>query len=157
MTFATATSTGVAFPSPIVSVSRPILQSSLIYLPRPHLRLSALRCSPSTPPEPKPIPEEKEGDTEALSKSISNEEVQELKERLAAARADAEEKKGFWGGVAEEVSEIEWPVFGKVLGTTGVVISVIAGSSIALLTVNAVFAEISDKIFVGRGVQDFLS
>jgi hypothetical protein len=41
------------------------------------------------------------------------------------------------------------------LGTTGVVLGVIAGSSVVLLTVNAVLAELSDQVFAGRGVQDF--
>ncbi|XP_059289751.1 preprotein translocase subunit SECE1 [Lycium ferocissimum] len=61
----------------------------------------------------------------------------------------------FWSGVVEEIREIEWPVFGKVLSTTGVVIGVIAGSSVVLLTLNAVLAELSDKVFAGKGVQDF--
>lgn len=71
---------------------------------------------------------------------------------------ERDEQKGgesFWSGVAEEVKEIEWPAFNKVLGTTGVVIGVIAGSSVVLLTVNAVLAELSDRVFAGRGVQDF--
>ncbi|KAE8670322.1 Ferredoxin-1 [Hibiscus syriacus] len=51
------------------------------------------------------------------------------------------------GGVTEEVREIEWPAFGKVLGTTGVVLGVISGSSVVLLTVNAVLAELSDQVF----------
>ncbi|KAL4285011.1 hypothetical protein GQ457_16G028940 [Hibiscus cannabinus] len=59
------------------------------------------------------------------------------------------------GGVAEEIREIEWPAFGKVLRTTGVVLGVIAGSSVVLLTVNAVLAELSDRVFAGKGVQDF--
>ncbi|KAI4378865.1 hypothetical protein MLD38_016289 [Melastoma candidum] len=58
-------------------------------------------------------------------------------------------------GVGEEIREIEWPAFGKVLGTTGVVLGVIAGSSVGLLTVNAILAEISDKVFAGKGLQDF--
>lgn len=57
--------------------------------------------------------------------------------------------------MAEEVREIEWPAFGKVVGTTGVVLGVIAGSSVVLLTVNAVLAELSDRVFAGKGVQDF--
>ena len=61
----------------------------------------------------------------------------------------------FWGGVAAEIREIEWPPFGKVVGTTGVVLGVIAGSSVVLLTVNAVLAELSDQVFAGKGVQDF--
>lgn len=64
-------------------------------------------------------------------------------------------KDDFWSGVAEEIREIEWPAFGKVVGTTGVVLGVIAGSSVVLLTVNAVLAELSDRVFAGRGVQDF--
>lgn len=69
---------------------------------------------------------------------------------------EREEKgSGFLSGVAEEIREIEWPAFNKVLGTTGVVLGVIAGSSVVLLTVNAVLAEISDRVFAGRGVQDF--
>ncbi|XP_002517131.2 preprotein translocase subunit SECE1 [Ricinus communis] len=65
------------------------------------------------------------------------------------------EKEGLLSGVAEEIEEIEWPAFGKVLGTTGVVLGVIAASSVFLLTVNAVLAELSDTVFAGRGVQDF--
>ncbi|GER44671.1 protein translocase [Striga asiatica] len=65
------------------------------------------------------------------------------------------EEAGFLSGVAEEIREIEWPSFGKVLGTTGVVLGVIAGSSVVLLTVNAVLAELSDRVFAGKGVQDF--
>lgn len=67
-----------------------------------------------------------------------------------------EEKEGdLLSGVAEEVREIEWPAFAKVLRTTGVVLGVIAGSSIVLLTVNAIFAELSDRVFASKGVQDF--
>ena len=62
-----------------------------------------------------------------------------------------------WSGVAEEVREIEWPAFNKVLGTTGAVLAVIAGSSVVLLTVNAILAELSDRVFAGRGIQDFFS
>ncbi|CAH9078609.1 unnamed protein product [Cuscuta europaea] len=63
----------------------------------------------------------------------------------------------FWSGVVEEIREIEWPAFNKVMGTTGVVLGVIAGSSIVLLTVNAILAELSDRVFAGMGVQDFFS
>lgn len=64
---------------------------------------------------------------------------------------DREQKEpDFWSGVAEEIREIEWPAFGKVLSTTGVVIGVIAGSSVVLLTVNAVLAELSDRVFAGK-------
>ncbi|KAM0939380.1 hypothetical protein DsansV1_C21g0170041 [Dioscorea sansibarensis] len=80
--------------------------------------------------------------------------VAELKE-LMAARKEREERGDLLGGVVEEVRQIEWPAFGKVLGTTGVVLAVIAGSSVALLTVNALLAELSDRVFAGRGLQDF--
>lgn len=62
---------------------------------------------------------------------------------------------GFLSGVVEEIGQIEWPEFGKVIGTTGVVLGVIAGSSVVLLTVNGVLAELSDQVFAGKGVQDF--
>ena len=63
--------------------------------------------------------------------------------------------ESIWSGVVEEIGQIEWPAFNKVVGTTGVVLGVIAGSSVVLLTVNAVLAELSDQVFAGRGVQDF--
>ncbi|GAB4843369.1 hypothetical protein Ancab_013335 [Ancistrocladus abbreviatus] len=59
-------------------------------------------------------------------------------------------------GVSEEIREIEWPAFEKVVRTTGVVIGVIAGSSVVLLTVNAVLAQLSDWIFDGKGVRTSL-
>ncbi|KAL1561820.1 preprotein translocase subunit SECE1-like [Salvia divinorum] len=84
-------------------------------------------------------------------------EVTELGKEIQQAMKEREEEKeaGFVSGVIEEIREIEWPAFGKVLGTTGVVLGVIAGSSLVLLTVNAVLAEISDTVFAGKGVQDF--
>ncbi|PRQ17017.1 hypothetical protein RchiOBHm_Chr7g0190521 [Rosa chinensis] len=88
-------------------------------------------------------------------------ELSELGAEIKKAMSERKEKEKEGGGgdllsgVAEEIREIEWPVFGKVLGTTGVVLGVIAGSSVVLLTVNAVLAELSDRVFAGRGVQDF--
>ncbi|XP_057957480.1 preprotein translocase subunit SECE1 [Malania oleifera] len=87
------------------------------------------------------------------------ESASELGSQIRKAMREREESKdrdgGLLGGVAEEIEKIEWPVFGKVLGTTGLVIGVIAGSSVVLLTVNAILAELSDRVFAGRGVQDF--
>lgn len=74
-----------------------------------------------------------------------------------AMKERAEKEEGLLSGVAEEIREIEWPAFNKVLGTTVVVLGVIAGSSVVLLTVNAILAELSDRIFAGKGVQDFFS
>ncbi|XP_062177791.1 preprotein translocase subunit SECE1 [Alnus glutinosa] len=79
----------------------------------------------------------------------------EIREAMRQRKEEEGRDGGFWSGVAEEIREIEWPPFGKVLGTTGVVLGVIAGSSVVLLTVNAVLAELSDRVFAGRGVQDF--
>lgn len=83
----------------------------------------------------------------------------ELKEVLRARKEAeaAEGRAGWWTGVAQEMTEIEWPAPGKVLGTTGVVLGVIAGSTVALLSVNALLAELSDTVFAGRGLQDFFS
>ncbi|XP_062185714.1 preprotein translocase subunit SECE1-like [Phragmites australis] len=83
----------------------------------------------------------------------------ELKEVLRA-RKEAEATaggEGWWAGVVQEMAEIEWPAPGKVVGTTGVVLGVIAGSTVALLSVNALLAELSDRVFAGRGLQDFFS
>ncbi|KAH7573782.1 hypothetical protein ACOSP7_007649 [Xanthoceras sorbifolium] len=80
----------------------------------------------------------------------------EIKKVLKERKEEEEKKEGdLLSGVAEEIREIEWPAFGKVLGTTGVVLGVIAGSSVVLLTVNFVLAELSDRVFAGRGIQDF--
>ncbi|XP_026387589.1 preprotein translocase subunit SECE1-like [Papaver somniferum] len=80
----------------------------------------------------------------------------EIREAMKVKKEEEEkENVNYWDGVIEEIKEIEWPVFSKVLGTTGVVIGVIAGSSVVLLTVNALLAEFSDQVFAGRGVQDF--
>ncbi|KAM6545465.1 hypothetical protein CsatB_026201 [Cannabis sativa] len=80
----------------------------------------------------------------------------EIKKAMEERKA-AEKEEGFLDGVAEEIRKIEWPAFGKVLGTTGVVLGVIAGSSVVLLTLNFVLAELSDQLFAGKGVQDFFS
>ncbi|KAL4558403.1 hypothetical protein LXL04_036603 [Taraxacum kok-saghyz] len=96
-------------------------------------------------------------ESESSQKPPSDEELSELGTEIKKAMMDREIKKdeNVWSGVVEEIGRIEWPAFSKVLGTTGVVLGVIAGSSVVLLTVNAVLAELSDRVFVGRGVQDF--
>ncbi|CAN6275440.1 unnamed protein product [Urochloa humidicola] len=104
---------------------------------------------------------EKSAEAEAASPGEKSAEAvaAELKEVLRARKAAeaAEGGSGWWAGVAQEMSEIEWPAPGKVVGTTGVVLGVIAGSTVALLSVNALLAELSDRVFAGRGLQDFFS
>ncbi|WOL19796.1 hypothetical protein Cni_G28598 [Canna indica] len=99
--------------------------------------------------------EESEEKDAAASAAASSSVAEELKQMMEARRKESSSSSELLSGVAEEVREIEWPSFGKVLGTTGVVLAVIAGSSVALLTVNAILAEISDKVFAGKGIQDF--
>lgn len=100
----------------------------------------------------------KPAEEEAPSDEKTSDEVAtELKE-VMRARKEAEVAGGgggWWAGVAQEMTEIEWPAPGKVLGTTGLVLGVIAGSTVALLSVNAILAELSDRVFAGRGLQDF--
>ncbi|CAL1411352.1 unnamed protein product [Linum trigynum] len=100
-------------------------------------------------------------DSRAAATPSKKEEQSDLGEEIRQAMMERKKAEGsagdLWSGVVEEIREIEWPSFGKVLGTTGVVLGVIAGSSVALLTVNALLAELSDKVFAGRGVQDFFS
>ncbi|KAH6828911.1 secE/sec61-gamma protein transport protein [Perilla frutescens var. hirtella] len=87
-----------------------------------------------------------------------SDEMTELGKEIKQAMEEREGKEsGFVSGVVEEIREIEWPAFNKVLRTTGVVLGVIAGSSVVLLTVNAVLAQISDTLFAGRGLQDFFA
>lgn len=95
-------------------------------------------------------PENAENFQQTPSASASASETVRVKEEAKV------EKDEFWRGVLEETARIEWPPFQKVLGTTGVVLAVMVGSSAVLLTVNAILAEISDKIFNGIGVQDIL-
>ncbi|PHU21887.1 hypothetical protein BC332_06994 [Capsicum chinense] len=104
----------------------------------------------SSETEQNPLPETDKlaGEEVAGAGDVGSEIKKLMKER-------EEKEPDFWSGVVEEIREIEWPVFGKVLSTTGVVIGVIAGSSVVLLTVNAVLAELSDRVFAGKGVQDF--
>ncbi|KAK7405907.1 hypothetical protein VNO78_07519 [Psophocarpus tetragonolobus] len=85
----------------------------------------------------------------------SSETEPELKKAMAERKEKEEEN--LLSGVAREIDEIEWPAFAKVLGTSGVVIGVILGSSVVLLTVNAVLAELSDRVFAGKGIQDFFT
>ncbi|KAI3747276.1 hypothetical protein L6452_09730 [Arctium lappa] len=96
-------------------------------------------------------------ESETTQNPPSDEELSELGTEIKKAMMEREINKddSIWSGVVEEIGRIEWPAFSKVLGTTGVVLGVIAGSSVVLLTVNAVLAELSDRVFVGRGVQDF--
>ncbi|XVF63103.1 hypothetical protein PTKIN_Ptkin09bG0062000 [Pterospermum kingtungense] len=101
---------------------------------------------------------QKEGEVEASASEESD--LSEIGVEIKKAMKEREgnsSSNNLAGGVAEEIREIEWPAFGKVLGTTGVVLGVIAGSSVVLLTVNAVLAELSDRVFAGKGVQDFFS
>ncbi|CAI0466148.1 unnamed protein product [Linum tenue] len=104
--------------------------------------------------EPSATPSEKGGQEQS---DLGEEIRKAMMERKKAEEGGAGIGGDLFSGVAEEIREIEWPSFGKVLGTTGVVLGVIAGSSVVLLTVNALLAELSDKAFAGRGVQDFFS
>ncbi|XP_020220899.2 uncharacterized protein LOC109803640 [Cajanus cajan] len=146
------------FPSIPPHSLRLTLNASPLFKPRPltSVGISLLperRCMPvpgvveesqeSSEPEPEPEPE-----PEVKTKA---ELASELK------KAMEERKDNLLSGVAREIDEIEWPAFGKVLGTTGVVLAVIFGSSVVLLTVNAVLAELSDQVFAGKGIQDFFT
>lgn len=127
---------------------------------------AGLKLKVETPPPPAPDNAENFQQTPAASASASEpvkvkeEKQREWKDEESTRRKYGEEEKvekvEFWRGVLEETARIEWPPFQKVLGTTGVVLAVMVGSSVVLLTVNAILAEISDKIFNGIGMQDIL-
>ncbi|XP_021747569.1 preprotein translocase subunit SECE1-like [Chenopodium quinoa] len=104
---------------------------------------------------------DKEQENSAITEQQQSSEEQlselgtEIKKAMKEREKVEEEDSGFLSGFLGEIGQIEWPDFGKVIGTTGVVLGVIAGSSAVLLSVNAVLAELSDKVFAGKGVQDF--
>ncbi|XP_058777262.1 preprotein translocase subunit SECE1 [Vicia villosa] len=146
------------FPSSSSLLPPQIFNFKLKLKPSPSLTLTrrlippTIACAVEEKNQPSSIPEP---DSESEPGSNQSELASELKK----AMQERKEKEGdnFWNGVVKEIGEIEWPEFGKVLGTTGVVLSVIFGSSVVLLTVNAVLAELSDKVFAGKGIQDFFS
>lgn len=114
---------------------------------------------PSSPPPPSTTANsvgtgslERAGSLDGIGKEIS-----ELRrERAAIGLQDSASTTGFWKGVAEETSLIDWPVFSKVLGTTGVVVAMILGSSVVLLTVNALLAASSDFIFNDPAIRELV-
>lgn len=84
-------------------------------------------------------------------------ELARLRKERAAADAEVKAEEGLgglWGGVLEETKMIQWPAFSSVLGTTGVVLTVIVLSSVVLLTVNAILAQISDAVFELPAVRE---
>lgn len=80
---------------------------------------------------------------ESLGKALS----QMRQERVVSGEDNPSKTEEFWRGVLEETRLIEWPSLQKVLGTTGVVTSIIVGASLVLLTVNALLAQLSDAFF----------
>ncbi|KAH7414696.1 hypothetical protein KP509_14G006400 [Ceratopteris richardii] len=86
---------------------------------------------------------EYEEEADSIGKALS----QIRQERMLSGEDSPSNTQGFWGGVLEEIQLIEWPSLQKVLGTTGVVTSIIIGSSLVLLTVNALLAKLSDAVF----------
>ncbi|KAL6851460.1 hypothetical protein ACP4OV_020393 [Aristida adscensionis] len=172
--FATAAARPSFSPTPPLRPPALSLARSLPALPRPRrLRVCLAAASKDTASgkgqeleqEPSAAAaaggEAAEGDESASASGEKRPEAvaAELKEVLRA-RKEAEAGSaggGWWAGVAQEMAEIEWPAPGKVVGTTGVVLGVIAGSTAALLSVNALLAELSDRVFAGRGLQDFFS
>ncbi|KAL5974219.1 hypothetical protein ACLOJK_030882 [Asimina triloba] len=136
-------------------------QSRVAFAVRAPIRRAWLNCvqgEPRSAAETEPEKSEKaaeEDDSSGSASGLGNGENPELSSIKEAIRKRKEQEGDLsLSGVAEEIREIEWPVFGRVLGTTGVVLAVIAGSSVVLLTVNAVLAELSDRVFAGKGVQD---
>lgn len=142
--------------------SRPSIASecSLLYgntLRQSHVVRAVEESQESTESDVQNSDNLKEAESIDQQSSESTAELTELGAEIKKALEQRKEKAedNLLSGVAEEIGEIEWPAFGKVLGTTGVVLGVIAGSSVALLTVNALLAELSDKVFAGKGIQDF--
>ncbi|GMI71946.1 hypothetical protein HRI_000863900 [Hibiscus trionum] len=151
-----ASPTKTASPSPTYLQPRPLtsgrrflsLPSKTKHLPKVGGDLNKRRLFPV-----KAVEESKESVEDSVSAKETEAEVEEselsaIGAEIKKAMKEREAKSdSLAGGVAEEIREIEWPAFGKVLRTTGVVLGVIAGSSVVLLSVNAVLAELSDRVF----------
>ncbi|XP_078167502.1 uncharacterized protein LOC144562200 [Carex rostrata] len=101
------------------------------------------------------IPTQAQAQSEEKEPDSLTQVASELKQMLKEKKEREQQGDNLWIGVAQEVRQIEWPDLGKVLGLTGVVLAVIAGSTAALLSVNAILAELSDQVFAGKGIQDF--
>ncbi|VVB01115.1 unnamed protein product [Arabis nemorensis] len=143
----------IPFSSEIRTPARSFLRKSS-YLVAKAIEQSRDTAGSESESEATPSPGERgNGDKEEVEINEIGAEIKAAMEQRKAA--EEEGKNEFLSGVAEEVKEIEWPEFRKVLGTTGVVLGVIAGSSVVLLTVNFILAELSDRVFIGKGVQDF--
>ncbi|KAI7755687.1 hypothetical protein M8C21_010889 [Ambrosia artemisiifolia] len=69
--------------------------------------------------------------------------------RAMMDRDNIKKDESIWGGVLEEIGRIEWSVFNKLLGTSRVVLGIIACFSVIL-------AELSDPVFAGRGMMMML-
>ncbi|XP_076946741.1 LOW QUALITY PROTEIN: preprotein translocase subunit SECE1 [Bidens hawaiensis] len=136
------------YPSPFKLTQNPLSNSTKNHR-------YAVVCNAAEDQQQKPTSESSEP---TQQQQPSDEQLSELGSEIKKAMMDREvikKDESLWTGVVEEIGQIEWPAFNKVLGTTGVVLGVIAGSSVVLLTFNAVLAELSDRVFAGRGVQDF--
>ena len=131
-------------------------------------------ASPPAPPSPPSKPDEtpaaqiveddsvdkRAADTTAEGGDESKQAIDSIGAELAKIRqergsTELVSKSGFWAGVLEETRMIEWPAFSNVLGTTGVVVGIIVGSSIILLTLNALLASLSDQLLANPVFAEF--
>ncbi|KAF3339043.1 Preprotein translocase subunit SECE1 [Carex littledalei] len=86
----------------------------------------------------------------------STDAASELKQMLRERKEREQQGDNLLTGVAQEVRGFEWLNLGKMVGTTGIVLAIIAGSTAALLSVNGILVELSDRLFDGRiKIQDF--
>lgn len=93
--------------------------------------------------------------TSNLSAEEIGQELSRLRQQRQTDGAGLPDKQDFWPGVWKETQLIEWPGFSTVLGTTTVVVGIILGSSVVLLTLNAVLAQLSDVVFENPLVKEF--
>ncbi|XP_019444556.1 PREDICTED: preprotein translocase subunit SECE1 [Lupinus angustifolius] len=145
------------FPSSSSSSSSSLSSSSITFKPHslsliPPIRIRnsyLIRGVVEDSSEPKPqTAKEEEKESELAS---------ELKKAMQERKDKEEINNNFFSGVAQEITQIEWPPFPKVFSTTALVLAVIFGSTVVLLSLNAVFAELSDRVFAARGLQDFFT
>ncbi|GBG74484.1 hypothetical protein CBR_g18894 [Chara braunii] len=107
--------------------------------------------------EEKGQPATMENPEEDMAKALADLSREKRSSRLSQGADGWSSTAEFWQGVVEETMLIEWPAFGKVLQTTGVVVAMILGGSVFLITINGTFAQLAEKAFndpeVGAAVR----
>lgn len=85
---------------------------------------------------------------ESSEKSVDEPEgSMDSQDQISVDKYDSKEKAGLVEGVMEEVALIEWPQLGQALGSTALVLALVAGSGATLYGLNLVLSSASTALF----------